>query len=710
MKLKFALWLAGIAAILLTFDIVLGLLLWSNMDSNEREIIGRLLINYAGVIVLLGFFALVGLGLLLKIVFNAYVLTPKWIADETRIILSANPGHRIQPTGAAEIRELCETINSLADQYLSEKRDVEAKISEAGASLQDEKNRLAALMSQLTLSVVVCDTEGRIILYNGAARKLLHQGEAGWIGLGRSVFGVLDRALIGHALDDIRHRLNEGDRQPVANMITTSGSGQLIRMQMAPVLSKVEGPVADRSGEISGFVLTLEDVTRSVETSNRRDVLLQSLTENTRAALANIRAAVENMLSYPEMKPERRVQFTGIIADEARKLSGQLDQTLSEFSEYIKTRLPIESMSGADLVSVIARRIESRLGVSASVEESDPRLWLRVDSFSIAQAVTYLAGRLHAELKVSALNLALKEMGRLVKLELRWTGAALDSDTIRSWENDSLRKGGEESPFNLKQVLERHDAELLYQQNSASCFQLLLPTAEPAAALGKEAIFESRPEYYDFDLFNRPGQTSELDERRLTELTYTVFDTETTGLSPAEGDEIISIGAVRVVNGRMLQHEVFDQLIDPKRSVPKKSTAVHGITLEMLQGQPAITEVLPKFFRFCEDTVLVAHNAAFDLRFMQLKEDATGIKFTQPVLDTLLLSPVVHPFDPEHRLEAMAQRLGISVMGRHTALGDAFVTAEIFLRMIPVLAQKGIHTLKQAREASQKTFYAKVTY
>jgi DNA polymerase III subunit epsilon len=211
-------------------------------------------------------------------------------------------------------------------------------------------------------------------------------------------------------------------------------------------------------------------------------------------------------------------------------------------------------------------------------------------------------------------------------------------------------------------------------------------------------------------LFNRPGQISELDERRLTELTYTVFDTETTGLSPAEGDEIISIGAVRVVNGRMLQHEVFDQLIDPKRSVPKKSTAVHGITLEMLQGQPAITEVLPKFFRFCEDTVLVAHNAAFDLRFMQLKEDATGIKFTQPVLDTLLLSPVVHPFDPEHRLEAMAQRLGISVMGRHTALGDAFVTAEIFLRMIPVLAQKGIHTLKQAREASQKTFYAKVTY
>ncbi|MGH8718056.1 MAG: 3'-5' exonuclease, partial [Burkholderiales bacterium] len=121
-------------------------------------------------------------------------------------------------------------------------------------------------------------------------------------------------------------------------------------------------------------------------------------------------------------------------------------------------------------------------------------------------------------------------------------------------------------------------------------------------------------------------------------------------------------------------------------------------------------EVLPKFFQFCEDTVLVAHNAAFDMRFLQLKEEKTGVKFTQPVLDTLLLSPVVHPFDPAHKLEAMAERLGINIIGRHTALGDAFVTGEVFLRMVPVLAEKGVRTLKQAREASQKTLYAKVTY
>jgi DNA polymerase-3 subunit epsilon len=699
MKLKFAFWLAGIAAILLAFDVVLGLLLWSNMNEQERETVSRILLDHAGVIVLLGLFALTGLGFLLKIVFKAYVLTPKWISDETRIILSANPAHRIQPAGPAEIRELCQTINSLADQYQSHRLDVESRIAEAAVSLQDEKNRLAALMSQLNLSVIVCNVEGRIILYNNAAKQLL--GRTQWIGLGRSVFGVLDRSLIAHGLDDIRHRLAEGDAQPVAHMITTTAAGQLVRAQMAPV--------PGREDEIGGFVLTLDDVTGSVETSNRRDLLLQAITESTRAALGNIRAAVENMLAYPDMKVERRSQFTRIIGDEARRLSQQLDQTLAQFSDYIKTRLPIESMRGEDLLSVIARRINQSSGLRASTNMSEPDVWLKVDSYSVTLAACYLARQLNAERGADVIDLSLVRAGRLAHFDFSFAGPPLDSDVVRKWEDGVLREDSGAPALKLKQVLERHDAEILHGSSRQGSFlRLLLPTADAPKPV--ERGHESRPEYYDFDLFNQPGQTAELDEQRLSELTYTVFDTETTGLSPSEGDEIISIGAVRVVNGRILQHEAFDQLIDPKRIVPKKSVAVHGITSDMLRGQPSIVEVLPKFFKFCEDTVLVAHNAAFDMRFLQLKEEATGVRFTQPVLDTLLLSPVVHPFDPEHRLEAMAKRLGVDVTGRHTALGDAFVTAEVFLKMIPVLAEKGIYTLREAREASQQSMYAKVTY
>jgi DNA polymerase-3 subunit epsilon len=98
------------------------------------------------------------------------------------------------------------------------------------------------------------------------------------------------------------------------------------------------------------------------------------------------------------------------------------------------------------------------------------------------------------------------------------------------------------------------------------------------------------------------------------------------------------------------------------------------------------------------------------MRFLQLQEEATGIAFHQPVLDTLLLSAVVHPHQDSHRLEAIAERFNVTVLGRHTALGDALVTAEIWLRLIPLLKEQGIHTLRQAREAAQKTYYARLKY
>ncbi len=120
--------------------------------------------------------------------------------------------------------------------------------------------------------------------------------------------------------------------------------------------------------------------------------------------------------------------------------------------------------------------------------------------------------------------------------------------------------------------------------------------------------------------------------------------------------------------------------------------------------------MLPAFHAFAQDTVLVAHNAAFDMRFLQLKEAATGRVFHQPVLDTLLLSALVHPNQESHRLEAIAARFNINVLGRHTALGDAIVTAEVFLRLIPLLQAMGIHTLRQAREAAQNTYYARIKY
>jgi DNA polymerase-3 subunit epsilon len=130
----------------------------------------------------------------------------------------------------------------------------------------------------------------------------------------------------------------------------------------------------------------------------------------------------------------------------------------------------------------------------------------------------------------------------------------------------------------------------------------------------------------------------------------------------------------------------------------------------MVESQPTIDLVLPAFFKYAEGTIIVAHNAAFDMRMLQTYEDRTGIRFVNPVLDTLLLSAIVHAAQEDQTLSSIVRRLGVSVVNRHTAMGDTLMTAKIFIRMIPLLEKKGIRTLGEARAASEKTYYARLTF
>lgn len=245
-------------------------------------------------------------------------------------------------------------------------------------------------------------------------------------------------------------------------------------------------------------------------------------------------------------------------------------------------------------------------------------------------------------------------------------------------------------------------------------FVLTVDEIEPAGAQPVNGNGPAPPvkadQYFDFDLFRSPGRLAVLEQQSLTHIACTVFDTETTGLDPRGGDAIVAIGAVRIVNGRLLREEIFDRLVNPLRPVPAAATRIHGIDDAMLKDRPTIDQVLPQFHRFAAGSVLVAHNAAFDMRMLQLQETRTGLPFNQPVLDTLMLAAVVHPWHRNHSLEAVAARIGVPVVGRHTALGDALIAAELFLKLIPLLAKMNIVTLKDALVASQNTLWARMKY
>jgi len=710
--------LLALAAVLAVTAIV-----WSDLEAPERAALAAVLTGpRIAMIGLLTVSALALLGVYQYRLAEATRQAALRIAESVRLIARSNPAHRLMLQGNPDLCAIAEAVNELAEQRERLLVDVETSVAQANAGVEEEKNRFAALISELDQSVLVCNRDGRILLYNAAVSALLapsSQPDAMQaLGLGRSVFGVIDRSLILHAVESIEGQGARGERESV-HFVTATADGRRLRVQVAPVFGGASHPASPGTGEepavrtMTGFVLLLADVTEEVEVDARSVALFQDLVEGTRAALASIRAAVETLIEHPDLDVPRRARFTSIVQVEAVRLSERLDMLSADVSERLRERWPLAEMRGVDLLTLASRRIERREGLAARLETIDPDLWLRVDSFTLVQALSSLAGRLHEEFGVREVRFRLQAGGAHAQLDVAWHGVPMSSETAFTWQNDAFTLGGEDSPLSLAQVMERHGGEAWYQRDVPSqtnYFRLLLPLASEHAAARARPRRPNRPEFYDFDLFHHSGATDAFDARRLTELTYTVFDTETTGLDPANGDEIISIGATRIVNGRLLPSETFESLVDPKRGISSASIEVHGITPDLLVGQPGIGQILPRFWRFAEDTVLVGHNAAFDMRFLQLKEAQTGVKFRQPVLDTLLLAAIVNPSEPSQSLEAIAGRLGVAIIGRHTALGDALATAEVFLGLIPLLAAQGIHTLGEARDASQKTYYARLKY
>lgn len=694
--------------------VVTSLLVWLDMKEAERNMLTELLVSRLPVGTMMTLFGFVIGVLVLHRLFKQYVEGLLRMAETLRLMLGANRNFRVAPEGPPEVQQLAKAANDLAQQRDALMDDVDSQIARAKASVEEEKNRLAALMSELAQAVVVCNLDGRILLYNNRARlqfKALSQGPTSvaggaLIGLGRSIFSILEKSQVEHAREVIHQRLANG-KTAIANFITTTRGGQLLRIQMVPVL----GGAGEAS--MSGYVLTVENITRSIEEEERRDRALHTLTQGSRSAIGNIRAAVANLIDYPDMEPELRQRFLHVIDDEVAKRSQVIDQTMNQFSDAIKTRWPLEDVLGIDIVAAAQRRIDDKLKLPTKTEEMDDNLWIKADSFSLVFALVSLASKLQDHYAPRELRFRLTSNGKLAYLDLIWAGPAMSSETFYTWEMESMQIGSESSPLTLREVIDRHGGEIWYEREKAAhraFFRFVLPVAIPEAEqVIEERHVTGRPEYYDFDLFKFEDKSIDLD-RKLSELTYTVFDTETTGLEPSNGDEIIQIGAARIVNNRLLRQETFNQIVDPEIPLKPESIPIHGITEDMVRGQPNIDVVLPAFHEFCEDTVLIAHNAAFDMRFLQLKEERTGIRFTQPVLDTLLLSAVVHPNQESHKLDVILERLGITIGARHNALEDALATGEVFLKLVKLLEDKGIVTVRQALEAAEKTYFARVKY
>lgn len=591
--------------------------------------------------------------------------------------------------------DLPDSLGGLVTALQAARQDVQRASEAATAQVAEQKTWLEVILLHLSEGVVVCSVGHRILLYNQAAVHMFSAPEA--VGLGRSLFELVTRQPVLHTLELLQHRRRQATAQASADLsaafvCATADSRVMLQGRMALIV--------DAAGDVTGYVLTFVDISNEVAVLAKSDAVRRAVTRELRAPIANLRAASETVGAFPEMAPAERQAFDEVIRKESQTLSDRLEALAAEYRGHAVARWPMADIYSLDLFNCVARHLSEQRGIALTVVGMP--LWLHGDSPALMQMLDHLIGRVREHAGIAAFDIEALLGDRRVYVDILWHGAAIPSKVLDAWQDMPLE--GALGAATARDILDRHGSEPWSQMRREGTALLRIPLLAPLRPQFQEAEekLPPRPEFYDFGLMHEHSFTGALGDRRLRDLTFVVFDTETTGLRPSAGDEIISIAGVRVVKGRVLTGETFQRLVHPGRPIPAESVRFHGITDDAVRDKPPLQVVLPQFKQFVGDAVMVAHNAAFDLKFLKLKEAECGVSFPNPVIDTMLLSVLIDP-EADHSLDGLGQRLGVGITDRHTALGDSLATAEVLVRMFDLLEAKGTYTLAEVMRASNMT-------
>ncbi len=650
---------------------------------------------------------------------RSLVRTLQEIQLGTELMATVNPEHRLHVATGDELQSLAEEINRMADRVGDARSGLERQVARATSELRTEREKLSTVLAALGEGVVLTTPEGRVSLANRAAQQLL-----GASLLGRSLFDFVDREKLALFMERL------GDGQDRVERFTLHPAGAVLETAMTPFFDGERRP--------SGFVLVFRDVTLPARSEDERRRALVDVLRELRGPLASVRSLSESLASDPTLVGESTRPLVQAIHAEAVRLSALVkDVGEPGHLALAPPPWPLEWIAAQDLTSMALRRLKAEgrdadavdLGADASAL---PPLRAEVSALSSALARLLGAVLAHGEPGVPVwLRPTLR--GNVLQLDIGADGMASAAELEPLL--DTLPVDGPE-PATVREVVQRHAGEAwAYADGGRLGYRVTLPVhagprgeeharaaaggrGRPGAAptfvgMGMVSAWQAgesaapRPELYDFSLFQemeegvRPGDLN----RRLGDLTCVVLDVETTGLEPELGDRVLSLAGVKVRAGAVKRGGTFDALVNPGRPVPAASTRFHGITDALVAAAPPIDTVLPAFLRFAEGAVLAGHQVSFDLRFLGLearRASLAPLTAGHAVLDTALLSEVVHGSLPEHGLEAVARRLGVAIRGRHSALGDAVATAEILVRLFELLERRGVRTLGEVLEASRR--------
>ena len=605
------------------------------------------------------------------LLFDTYLARPmEQLAWALRVRTHADVASEIDAAQARYLGDLAEAAASATETLSKSRNSLAETVARETAQLASDKNKLEHLLSDVPPAVLLCTGRHHIVFYNSVAHRML-SGPKTPVCLGKNLFDYLNDG----AIRQVHQRLLESAVPgSIVEFVCNSpcGSKRLAgRMRLA----------RDNGGDAAAYVMTLRDVTREVEAYARRDVLLSEIFERVgptvRALTARMEADDGGTLSLAAMRDEIE-QLDAILADLA-----------SRFDRCRADGWPMAPVDARELAASL-RRLLSSEDISLDVQAS--ALAVRCNAFDMVSLLAHIARKVAAEASARDLQLGIREVDDAAEIRLDWQGRALTGTELEHWLAEPV--DGSPGGLSANAILATHATTLAPEEKeenaSVSIFLRPIQRLESTPADTPFSVV------YDFELLSR-AQSERMAESRLDDLAYVVFDTETTGLFPERGDEIVQIAAVRIVNGRRVPGETLDLLVNPGRPIPRASSAIHGVTDAMVADAISVQEAVERFHSFAEGAVVVAHNAPFDMAFLWRREAELGVRFVNPILDTVLLSAAVFGLSENHTLDDLVNRLGVDLPSsqRHTAMGDTLATAEVFLKLKQVLQARGIERLNE---------------
>ena len=598
-------------------------------------------------------------------------------AQLARLVANPDTEDFSQPQGW--LKGLAPDLRRAQESWQSDRRMLHRAHADGAKSATRIRKELEALLQVLETPLLLYDRHRRLMLFNQAAEQFFLGTPS--LGLGKRLEALFPLASLHQTLSQLPA---DGTQRELLVPCDNRWLKVMIRR------------VPESQDEM---LITCSDATAAW--SNERGVraelaqMLTPLRQHT-ASLVTATDALGQLRQHDYENGSLGHRLEQVASEESLALSetvariGGLIEAIQQQGERLTSIWSNDFWQMLDDHLDPAHRLITPIGVPAWFKGDAPALMALFNSL-VKHLSDYIKNRIKNSIKSSVFEGEVSISSKHTYLDLIWLGPPIPERELAQWRQKSL----DALPLSpsAADVLRQHASDVWSIQDADgqhARLRLPLPSVEQSEA---PRVVTPRPEFHDFGIADLPPPDAALANRPLRSLELVIFDTETTGLELRRGDTVISLGACRIVNGRLLASDVFDHYVNPQRPIPAASTAIHGITDNDVIDAPALTPVLARFRDYIGEAVLLAHNAAFDMLAISQK----SVLFDMPVLDTLLISRALDEALDGHDLDSLVQRYGLTLPPglRHTALGDARVTGELWLALLPRLEARGITTLEQ---------------